>query len=63
MDARSRTSDEEMRAVREAEYSDGEIIEILTHVALNTFTNYFNETVPTDIDFPVVNTSNITNFA
>ena len=29
-------------------------IEIVLHVALNTWTNYFNEVFETDIDFPVV---------
>lgn len=38
MDTRGGISDEETQAVREAGYSDGEIIEILAHVALNTFT-------------------------
>ena len=63
MDARGHVSDQEVGAVRAAGYSDEEIIEILAHVALNTFTNYFNETVLTDIDFPVVSTSNSTSFA
>ena len=30
------------------------MIEIVLHVALNTWTNYINEVVKTDIDFPVV---------
>ena len=34
--------------------TDAQIIEIIAHVALNTFTNYLNETVQTDIDFPAV---------
>lgn len=29
-------------------------IEIVQHVALNTWTNYVNEVAKTDIDFPVV---------
>ena len=29
-------------------------IEIVLHVALNTWTNYINEVAKTDIDFPVV---------
>jgi uncharacterized peroxidase-related enzyme len=39
---------------RNAGYSDGEIIEIVMHVALNTWTNYINVVAKTDIDFPVV---------
>ncbi len=30
------------------------MIEIVQHVALNTWTNYFNEVFQTDIDFTVV---------
>jgi hypothetical protein len=37
----------------------GEVVEILAHVALNTFTNYFNEAFKTEIDFPVVNVHNV----
>ena len=28
--------------------------EIVAHVALNVFTNYFNRTAQTEIDFPLV---------
>jgi len=30
------------------------VIEIVLHVALNTWTNYINEIAQTDIDFPRV---------
>lgn len=40
--------------VRAAGYSDAEIVEIIAHVALNTLTNYVNEVLGTDIDFPQV---------
>jgi uncharacterized peroxidase-related enzyme len=40
--------------VRQAGYSDEQIIEIVMHVALNTWTNYINEVGKTDIDFPAV---------
>lgn len=45
---------EDLQAVRSAGYSDAEIIEIVLHVALNTWTNYINEVAQTDIDFPAV---------
>ena len=32
----------------------GEILEIIWHVALDTFTNYVNEALGTAIDFPIV---------
>ncbi|HET9236544.1 MAG TPA: peroxidase-related enzyme [Oligoflexus sp.] len=43
-----------LRAVREAGYDDAQIIEIVLHVALNTWTNYINEVAGTDNDFPLV---------
>jgi alkylhydroperoxidase family enzyme len=47
-------SDAELRAVRDAGYDDAQIIEIVQHVALNTWTNYVNSVAQTSIDFPVV---------
>lgn len=41
-------------AVRAAGYDDGQIIEIVAHVALNTLTNYVNEVAGTVVDFPGV---------
>jgi uncharacterized peroxidase-related enzyme len=52
--SRGHVSDEDVRAVRAAGYTDGEIVEIVQHVALNTWTNYVNSVARTDIDFPVV---------
>lgn len=43
-----------VEAVRAAGYSDGEILEIIGHVAVNTLTNYVNEVLGTVIDFPTV---------
>jgi len=45
-------SDEDFANVRAAGYDDGGIAEIIAHVALNTFTNYFNHVAETPIDFP-----------
>ena len=47
-------SDAELKAVRAAGYSDAQVIEIVQHVALNTWTNFINGVADTDIDFPVV---------
>jgi uncharacterized peroxidase-related enzyme len=41
-----------LRAVQQAGYDDGQIVEIILHVALNTLTNSVNEVLKTDIDFP-----------
>ena len=34
--------------------TDAEIAEVVAHVALNVFTNYFNLTAGTEVDFPAV---------
>jgi uncharacterized peroxidase-related enzyme len=47
-------SDAELADVRAAAFTDGEIAEIIAHVALNVFTNYFNRACETEIDFPRV---------
>lgn len=51
---RGKVSAEDVQAVKMAGYSDAQIIEIVQHVALNTWTNYLNEVANTDVDFPVV---------
>jgi len=51
---RGHVSDDELRAVRAAGYTDAQIVEIVQHVALNTWTNYVNNVAKTEIDFPVV---------
>jgi len=45
---------EKIAAVKEAGFSDQEIIEIVAAVGLNIFTNYFNDVAQTAIDFPEV---------
>ncbi|MEM8813800.1 MAG: carboxymuconolactone decarboxylase family protein, partial [Pseudomonadota bacterium] len=52
--ARGHVSNADISEVRAAGYSDGEIVEIIAHVALNVLTNYVNEALGTEIDFPVV---------
>lgn len=47
-------SDHDLKDVRAAGYSEGEIVEIVANVTANIFTNYFNHVAGTDIDFPVV---------
>lgn len=47
-------SDADVQAVRSAGFSDAEIAEIVAHVAINVFTNYFNRAFAVDVDFPVV---------
>ena len=40
--------------MKAAGWSDAQIVEIVQHVALNFWTNTFNEVFKTDIDFPAV---------
>ena len=54
LERRGAVSDDELARARAAGFSDGEIAEIIAHVALNEFTNYFNRAAETDIDFPRV---------
>jgi uncharacterized peroxidase-related enzyme len=49
---RGHVSDADVQAVRMAGYDDAQIVEIVQHVALNTWTNYINEVAKTEIDFP-----------
>jgi uncharacterized peroxidase-related enzyme len=51
---RGEVRDQELRNVRAAGVSDGEIGEIVATVALNVFTNWFNHVSDPVIDFPEV---------
>lgn len=50
--ARGHISDADFTSVKAAGYTDAEVIEIVLHVALNTWTNYINSVANTVIDFP-----------
>jgi uncharacterized peroxidase-related enzyme len=54
VNARGHVSEADVQAVKQAGYTDAQVIEIVLHVALNTLTNYVNEMAKTEIDFPVV---------
>lgn len=54
VDERGWVDDSAVDAVRAAGFDDGEIVEIITHIGVNLFTNYFNHIAGTDIDFPIV---------
>ncbi len=47
-------TDWDVEAVREAGFSDAQIVEIVALVADTTFTNFLNNVAQTEIDFPVV---------
>ena len=44
----------EFNAVRDAGYSDAEIVEIITHVGMNILTNLIGKATQVDIDFPKI---------
>src|SRR5262249_49762833 len=52
LDNRGEIEDADLAAVRKAGYGDAEIAEVVAHVGLNVFTNYFNNVAGTVIDFP-----------
>lgn len=49
-----RPTQADVDAVRSAGFTDGEIAEIIANVALNIFTNYFNNTTDVEVDFPKI---------
>jgi len=51
---RGHVTDEDFLEVKAAGYTDAQIIEIVQHVALNSWTNYINTVGQTEIDFPIV---------
>jgi uncharacterized peroxidase-related enzyme len=51
---RGHVSDDDLRAIKAAGYTEAQIIEVVQHIALNTWTNYINSVAQTVIDFPVV---------
>jgi uncharacterized peroxidase-related enzyme len=54
---RGHITDADIKAVRDAGFSDGQIVEIVAVTAENIFTNVLNVVAETDIDFPVVHVS------
>jgi uncharacterized peroxidase-related enzyme len=51
---RGELSDADFQSLREAGFTDSLIAEIVSNIALNIFTNYFNSVARTDIDFPLL---------
>ena len=54
VEQRAAISEGDVQAIRAAGFSDGEIVEIMAHVALNLFTNYVNVAFNVPVDFPKV---------
>ena len=53
VESRGRPSDEAMEGVRNAAYTDEQIVEMVATVNLATFTNYMNDFMGTEVDLPV----------
>ncbi len=51
---RGHVSDGSVQKVQEAGYTDEQVVEMIANVALTTFSNYFNETIGTEVDIPAV---------
>jgi uncharacterized peroxidase-related enzyme len=54
VEARGQVDDGELQRVRQAGFSEAEIVEMIAHVGMNLFTNYFNNVAHTEVDFPRV---------
>lgn len=54
VEKRGWASDAEVQAVRDAGYTEGEVLEIVATVVANIFTNYMNHVIETENDFPKV---------
>jgi alkylhydroperoxidase family enzyme len=54
LEKRGQVPTSSIQALRDQGFTDGEIAEIVAHVALNIFTNYFNIALDVDVDFPRV---------
>lgn len=54
VETRGHVADADVAAVKAAGYNDAQIVEIISHVSLNIFTNITNNVARTKIDFPVV---------
>ena len=53
VETRGQPSDEALDQVRSAGYTEEQIIEMVATIALASFTNYMNDFMGTEVDFPV----------
>lgn len=54
VEVRGQVTEADVQALRSAGFSDGQLVEIVAHVALNLFTNYVNVAFAVPVDFPSV---------
>ncbi len=53
-------TDEQDQALRDAGYTEEQVVEVFAQTIFNIFTNYFNHLAQTAIDFPLVQTGETT---
>ena len=54
VDQRAQITDADIASLREADFDDEQIVELMAHVALNLFTNYINVALGIPVDFPKI---------
>jgi len=54
VDQRGQVSAADVQAVRDAGFSEGEVVELVGVTALNLFTNYINNALEVPVDFKAV---------
>ena len=54
VDERGHVTAQDVQAVRDAGWTDEQVVEVVAHVALNLFTNYVNVALDVPVDFPAV---------
>ena len=54
IETRGQVSDADLKAVRDAGYTDANVMEIVALVAMYSRTNFFNNVFDTEKDFPAV---------
>lgn len=54
VEQRAQITDSDVVSLREADFGDEQIVELMAHVALNLFTNYINVALDIPVDFPKV---------
>ena len=54
IESRGKPSDDSFEEVREVDYTDEQVMEMISNVALTQFSNYMNDSIQTEVDIPVV---------
>ena len=54
IETRGKVNDADLRAVRDAGYTDADVMEIIALVAMYSLTNFFNNVFDPEKDFPAV---------